>query len=63
MRSFLDTLESNLRSVFPLGVQNEILAPVVIPLLMRKVPKKLIEKFKSKTKGENKFSLPKYLEY
>ena len=42
--SFLDTLKSNLRSVVPLGVQTELLAPLLIPLLMRKMPKKVIEK-------------------
>ena len=44
VRSFLDTLTSILRSVVPLGVQPELLAPLQIPLLMRKMPKKLIEK-------------------
>ena len=51
MRSFLDTLKSNLRSVVPLGVQTELLAPLLIPLLMRKMPKKVIEKFKFKIKN------------
>ena len=50
VRSFLDTLKSNLRSVVPLGVQTELLAPLLIPLLMRKMPKKLIEKFSSRSK-------------
>ena len=44
VRSFLDTLTSILRSLVPLGVQPELLAPLQIPLLMRKMPKKLIEK-------------------
>ena len=44
VRSFLDTLTSILRSVVPLGVQPKLLAPLQIPLLMRKMPKKLIEK-------------------
>ena len=42
VQSFLDSLESNLRSVVPLGVQTEFLAPLLIPLLMRKMPKKLV---------------------
>lgn len=42
VQSFLDSLESNLRSVVPLGVQTEFLAPLPITLLMRKTPKKLI---------------------
>ena len=42
VQSFLDSLESNLRSVVPLGVQTEFLAPLLIPLLMRKMQKKLI---------------------
>ena len=50
VRSFLDTLKSNLRSVVLLGVQTELLAPLLIPLLMRKMPKKLIEKFSSRSK-------------
>ena len=44
VRSFLDTLTSILRSLVPLGVKPELLAPLQIPLLMRKMPKKLIEK-------------------
>ena len=32
VRSFLDTLKSNLRSVVLLGVQTELLAPLLIPL-------------------------------
>ena len=62
MRSFLDTLKSNLRSVVPLGVQTELLAPLLIPLLMRKMPKKVIEKFKFKIKNVEEFSLKTYLE-
>lgn len=42
VQSFLHSLEYNLRSVVPLGVQTEFLAPLLIPLLMRKIPKKLI---------------------
>ena len=71
VRSFLDTLESNLRSVVPLGVQTELLAPLLIPLLMsllipllmRKMSKKLIEKFKFKMKDDEEFSLKTYLEF
>ena len=55
-RSFLDTLKSILRSVVPLGVQTELLAPLLISLLMRKMPKKLIEKFKFKIKDVEEFS-------
>ena len=44
VRSFLDTLISNLRPVVPLGVQTELLVALLIPLLMRKMPKKVIEK-------------------
>ena len=62
MRSFLDTLKSNLRSVVPLGVQTELLAPLLILLLMRKMPKKVIEKFKFKIKNVEEFSLKTYLE-
>ena len=62
MRSFLDTLKSILRSVVPLGVQPELLAPLQIPLPMRKMPKKLIEKFKFKIKDVEEFSLKTYLE-
>ena len=62
MRSFLDTLKSNLRSVVPLGVQTELLAPLLIPFLMRKMPKKIIEKFKFKIKNVEEFSLKTYLE-
>ena len=62
MRSFLDTLKSNLRSVVPLGVQTELLAPLLIPLLMRKMPKKVIAKFKFKIKNVEEFSLKTYLE-
>ena len=43
VRSFLDILKSILRSVVPLGVQTELLASLLIPLLMRKMPKKVIE--------------------
>ena len=56
VRSFLDTLKSILRSVVPLGVQTELLAPLLISLLMRKMPKKLIEKFKFKIKDVEEFS-------
>ena len=62
VRSFLDTLKSILRSVVPLGVQPELLAPLQIPLPMRKMPKKLIEKFKFKIKDVEEFSLKTYLE-
>ena len=62
VRSFLDTLESILRSVVPLGVQTELLAPLLIPLLMRKMPKKLIENLKFKIKDVEQFSLKTYLE-
>ena len=44
VRSFLDTLKSNLRPVVPPGVQTELLVAPLIPLLMRKMPKKVIEK-------------------
>lgn len=44
VQSFLDTLKSNLRSFVLLGVQNDLLAPLLIPLLMRKMPKRLTEK-------------------
>ena len=43
VRSFLDIWKSILRSVVPLGVQTELLAPLLIALLMRKMPKKVIE--------------------
>ena len=56
VRSFLDTLKSILRSVVPLGVQSELLAPLLISLLMRKMPKKLLEKFKFKIKDVEEFS-------
>ena len=62
VRSFLDTLKFNLRSVVPLGVQTELLAPLLIPLLMRKMPKKLIEKFKFNIKDVEEFSLKTNLE-
>ena len=62
VRSFLETLKSILRSVVPLGVQPELLAPLQIPLPMRKMPKKLIEKFKFKIKDVEEFSLETYLE-
>ena len=62
VRTFLDTLKSNLRSVVPLGVQTELLAPLLIPLLMRKMPKKLTEEFKFKIKDVAEFSLKTYLE-
>ena len=62
VRSFLDTLKCNLRSVVPLGVQTELLPPLLISLLMRKTPKKLIEKFKFKIKDVEEFSLKTYLE-
>ena len=62
VRSFLDTLKSILRSEVPLGVQTELLAPLLIPLLMRKMPKKLIEKFKFNIKDVEEFSLKTYLE-
>ena len=63
MQSFLDSLESNLRSVVHLGVQTEFLTPLLIPLLMRKMPKKLIKKFKFKIKDDEEFSLQQYLEF
>ena len=56
VRSFLDILKSILRSVVPLGVQTELLAPLLISLLMRKMPKKLIEKFKFEIKDVEEFS-------
>ena len=62
VRSFLDTLKSNLRSVVPLGAQTELLASLLMPLLTRKMPKKLIEKFKFKIKDVEKFSLKTYVE-
>ena len=62
VRSFLDTVKSNLRSAVPLGVQTEFLAPLLIPLLMRKMPKKFIEKFKFKIKDVEELSLKTYLE-
>ena len=62
VRSFLDTLKSILRSEVPLGVQTELLAPLLIPLLMRKMPKKLIEKFKFNIKDVEEFSLKTNLE-
>ena len=62
VRSFQDTLKSNLRSVVPVRVQTEFLAPLLIPLLMRKMPKKLIEIFKFKIKNVEEFSLKTCLE-
>lgn len=47
----------------PLGVQPESFAPILIPLMMRKMPKKLVQKFKLKIKDDDNFSLDKYFEF
>ena len=63
LKSFVNSLETSLRSVKEYGVAYEHLAPIVIPLVERKLPTDEYKKWKEHIFNEDDFSLPKFISF
>ena len=63
LKSFLNTLETAVRSVKEYGVHSEHISPVIIPLVERKLLKEDYQKWRELIFGDDEFSLDKLIKF